>query len=200
MIDPNWNTYNTNWFEQFDDYVAINPYASPLPYKTLNAKYTPENTSEKYLEKETTYASIRANFVPASIKTSNGDGTFNDVDNSSSSVQTFYLLPTEAGASAYFLDLAAAQEYASKNSLDAGDIVEYADGVCYYNLFINPAQLFDILRNTYYVATITDIVGLGSNDEEENDPEKPVVVSTNMNVTLEIIDWVIDEDDYVLVQ
>ncbi len=200
LIDPNWSwtTFNSSWFEDLDTYDPVNA-NTITDVRLLTAKYVPENTSENYLEKETTYAAIRANFVPSTIKTSGGNGTFNDETNTAGVGTTFYTVAAGSGNIAYFLDQNVAEEYATANGLTATDVMTYTNGVCYYNLFLNPTKKFDVDRNTYYVATITEIVGLGSHNDEENDPEEPVSLTTTLKFNIEIIDWELQEDDYVLV-
>ncbi len=193
--DPNWGTYDANDFQSFtsaSDYVAINPYGE-TNVSNYRAKYFPENTTQNYLQKETSYASIRVKFTPSvyvdengTEKTTNGtaDGTFWTVRLSNGTVQ-------------YFDDEAEADAYNNDNS--GSKKSEYKEGYAYYNMYVNRDEHYDVIRNQYYKATVTDILGLGNPDPGPTEPEIPVETATNIKVDIEVVAWTLVEEDFQLI-
>lgn len=149
-----------------------------------------------------TYVRIRCAFIPTQYVT-DADGT---VSESESPGGDFWTLPLKSGAVAYFIDRGIAEDYFD-NADNSGlifnpeakgfdDLVlEYEDGNVDYGVFLHKtANNFDVVRNNYYIITITGINGLGEpGDTSQIDPkEKGSLVSFELTIN----DWEgVESDD-----
>ncbi|MCC8035938.1 MAG: fimbria major subunit [Rikenellaceae bacterium] len=156
-------------------------------------KYTPENTNQETLQRETTYASVRAEFIPEYFTTANGDL----VANTSSSAKSFWVVKLDQTGETYYFDNDTDADTFATNQGSVSD--EYKSGYCYYNLFLNPNGNFQTLRNNFYQLRITSITGLGNpNPEDGGNEEKPVTRPANIYVDVDIQPWTVVLDDYDL--
>lgn len=81
----------------------------------------------------------------------------------------------------YFSNKEAAAEYAAAHPEDVAVITEYADGVCYYNVWMRHAENgdeaeigpmeFGIVRNNIYQILVKSVTGPGSAEPEPHGPE-----------------------------
>lgn len=194
--DPNWATYATGDFESFTNYVAINA-STITDNKNLVVKYALENTSERHLEKEVTYASVRASFVPNAFL----DGTgVSKGSNVGQPAKTFWLVQTNDGVKNYFDVSTEADDYMTINDVAAKAPVkvEYTNGRCYYNLFLNPNGGYNAIRNAFYKATITQIIAPGNPNVGPKNPEQPIEAPTDITVNFEIQPWVMAQWNAIL--
>ncbi len=204
--DPNWidGSYRAEDFYRNDkqyydsEYVDVNEYNTAV--KQLNTKYVTENTSQMHYQWETTYASIRAEFIPE--KFSDADGVLSD--NTNPAASTFYTLMLEDGSTLYFEDLITANQYITNQGLNPDDYEpsEYKNGYCYYNMFLNPSDSdneFGTIRNAFYKTSITRIYGLGNpNPWDGGDEEIPVTTTTHIDVEVLPVPWSVVSDEYEL--
>jgi len=121
-----------------------------------------------------TYVRIRCAFSP-SKHIVDANGTV--VENGYTTGSTFWALPLADGTVAYFIDELIAKAYfgnAANSSLIANfdpdgydDLVaDYPGGNVDYGVFLHKtANTFDVVRNSYYIITITGINGLGESSE-----------------------------------
>ncbi len=193
--DPNWDTYAATDFENFSDYVAINA-STITDNKLLAVKYAAENTSKLHLEKETTYASIKATFVP---------GNFTDATGAlvpyTGTAKTFWMVSINGGVKNYFDAEATADAYMALPAIAAQSPVKsaaYTDGTCYYNLWLNPAGGYNAVRNSFYKATIMEVVAPGNPSPEPVEPEESIDKPTDILVEFEILPWNLVSWDAVL--
>lgn len=198
--DPNWDAavnYVAADYENFSDYVAINA-ASVSDNKDLVARYATENTSKLHLEKESTYASIKATFVPDAFM--DGTGTSKG-SNVGQAAKTFYMVTTNDGVKNYFDVSTEADAYMALPAVAAKSPVKsaaYTGGVCYYNLWLNPAGGYNAIRNAFYKATITQIIAPGNPSDLPKDPDQPIESPTDLTVKFEILPWNLVEWDAIL--
>ncbi|MDF9829764.1 Mfa1 family fimbria major subunit [Parabacteroides sp. PF5-6] len=142
-----------------------------------------------------TYVRIRCTFIPTHYVT-DADGKLSTTESAGGD---FWTLPLKDGAVAYFVDKDMAQAYFN-NVKNAGKIfnpetkefeqlvVKYAEGKVDYGVFLHKtANKFDVVRNNYYMITITAINGLGEpSGKEQIDPkEKGDLVSFDLVIN----DW-----------
>ncbi len=209
VIDPNWadGSFNSSDFyhettSNPDQYIAIDE--STTAIKQLNVKYANENTSEKHYQQETTYASVRATFIPDEF--TNLDGTPTDNSAATTGVDFWTLtLDQQGGAVLYFNDYNVMKDYAENNLPDGTYTASerYRNGYCYYNMFLNPSNdegnEYGTLRNEYYKTNITRIYGLGNpNPGDGGEEEIPVVSVTHIDVEVTMLPWSVVSDDYEL--
>ena len=199
--DPNWNeaSYNANQFlqAQASDYIPVNePNQSNL--RTL---YASENTSEKYRAKELTYVSVRAIFLPEEITVRNPFGGADYVilrrETSSATPQTFYAI-LQPGTR-FFLEKDVADAYAIENNIPAENVLTYADGYCYWNIYLNQPHDWDVYRNDYYKCIITSIECPGRYAPGivgPIDPESPPLI--NAMATANVVPWYGDKTNHEL--
>lgn len=190
--DPNWadGSYHEDDFTQESAYVNVNP--STAGIDALNNKYVPENTSEKHYAIESTYASLRVKFEPKLFVDEDGVEKI-----STWTSGTFWTVTFNDGTLNYFDDEDEAEAYALRNAAKGAGVKEYADGYCYYNLFINPDKGYNTLRNNYYKMTINSIKGLGNaNPEDGGNTEIPVPTEASIDVSIDIQPWNLVETGY----
>ncbi|MDR2585667.1 MAG: Mfa1 family fimbria major subunit, partial [Prevotellaceae bacterium] len=193
VIDPNWETFVGTDFEDLTtvaghEYVNISE-ASISDNRALTVRYALENTHKYHLQKEVTYASIKAFFVPEEFLDGNGQSKGSNVGNAP---KDFWMVTTNDGTKNYFDMESEAYAYQLLPDVAAKSPVKsetYQNGVCYYNLFLNPAGGYNAIRNAFYKATITQIIAPGNPGSEPKDPEQPVEVDTDLNVKFEVIPW-----------
>jgi hypothetical protein len=194
--DPNWATaeYNESDFSAAADAdyvpVADGPQDTPEDYAP-HARYALENTSQNYTLKEITRVSIRARFIPAQIN-SYADGTLTVADNPNlpSTFDTYYSVSPSVGRDvAYFNDQAMAAAYAADNG--GVPVKTYTGGYNFWNIYLNAASDWDVLRNDYYKCNITRIMFPGATDAgitpelEDTTPTE----DTNISVTINPLFW-----------
>lgn len=191
--DPNYEKATTN---KTDFYKAI-----AGDYKTVNAAtatidnesklYVTENTSDGIWESHSTYASVRGQFLPANVvklKTA-GTATGTDADGdviaetASATAKTFYTVSVN-GKRYYFYDNTDATAFATAYTAAK---VTYTDGWCYYNVFLNPAGNYNVLRNKYYKVTVSAIHGIGEGEDGSDDDD--INVPTKISITVDIENW-----------
>ncbi len=197
--DPNWalGSYLSTDFENLGDYIPVNAAGtsgvSGAAAKLLTAKYAPENTSQAHLQKETTYASIRAKFVPNQFSDANGISKGSNVG---LPAKTFWIVTDAEGLRKFFDVQAQAQTYAANNGGTVS--APYNNGYCYYQAYLNPKNGYNTIRNDFYHVVITKISGPGKPDPDPKDPELPVETPTDITVSVEIIAWTYMADNYEL--
>ncbi len=197
--DPNWalGSYAAADFENFSDYTPIDATGTSgtngSAANLLTAKYIPENTSEAHLQKETSYASIRAKFVPAEFSDETGASKG---ANAGQSAKTFWIVSNAGGARKFFDVQTEAATYAANNGGTVS--ASYTGGYCYYQAYLNPKNGYNAVRNDFYHVVITKINGPGKPDPDPKDPDLPVETPTDITVSVEIIAWTYAADNYEL--
>lgn len=130
--------------------------------------YAPENTIDDAggaaQHNDVTYVSVRAKFEPNQFEDPADEPALWD--------GTFYAVFTgnddEDGiGQRYFYDEDNAIAYAAANPAIAAPTVHtYTGGYCYYRIYLNQGGNYGLYRNTIYVATITHINTIGTNDPD----------------------------------
>lgn len=168
-----------------------------------NSVFTTENTSVGIKQSENTYVSVRGKFVPAKISTYTTGGSIGEGDAITAGT-TFYKVIVNAVVY-FFSDKTHADALSTDN--EGAQVMEYKEGLTYYNIFLNPNGLtngevvgvnpYDVLRNTKYNVTINKIIGLGDNKDNVDDEE--IGKTTDLDVSITVEDWktVAQEGDLV---
>lgn len=195
FILPSVSTFSpTNTLADFykeNAYKAVN--ANGTAIASANASYALENASAQSLEGYSTYASIRAKFVPTTVVklSTAGNGASGLVSETAPATpQTFYVV-TNAGVKYYFIDENDATAYDGEvNGLPSARVDTYTDGYCYYKAYLNPAVDYNIYRNNFYKVNITAVNGLGQSGDDIDNPEHEISKPTNITVDIVVEPWV----------
>lgn len=172
-------------------------HVDPTPVSAVsNTFYLMENIANG-VSANATYARVRCKFTPATILDATGAaGTLNAAGD-------FATLAMAAGSVAYFESLAAATAYAAANpalvALGATP-VEYQNGLCDYGISLEKTSgKFDVVRNTYYVITITGFGGLGI-PTTPGTPTNPITPTSKGYIDFELVveDWDTASDNPIL--
>jgi hypothetical protein len=207
--DPNWSegSYVESQFSQAGpgDYVPVNE-ATVSNVKNLIALYAAENTSQKRTMREITRVTVRAAFIPDELLvykngTDNAEG-YAVVTSASEGItvpRTFFTVTVYRPNPeiAFFYDENIAKSYVQDKGLTLDDIVTFADGLFYWDIFLNNG-IWDVMRNDYYKSTITRIVAPGRPFVDVTDPDNQPPVKTNITTDIDVLPWYSVENDYVL--
>jgi len=184
------------------DYVLVNEHT--VAVKDLTPKYCLENTTRDFLMGQITRVTVRATFIPASIKafvngTDNTEG-YKDEAVSATTPATFYSVLYNGGADkAYFFDINAATAFAGEKGVS---VMTYNNGYCYWDMFLNPDNIvstpYDVLRNDFYRCNITKIIAPGRSTPDVTDPDIPPMQATDLMVDIEVVYWNPIHNDYEL--
>lgn len=183
-------------------FLEINP-ADRTGINDFTVKYALENTSTNHLKGETTYAAIEATFIPKNWSTYDGT-TLTTTSHTGAPIAPLYQLVTSSNIY-YFANENDATTYNTSIG-GAGEIKEYAEGKCYYFVWLNPGGSsgktapYDVLRNDYYKINITKINSVGATSPTIPDTEKPKKIEedANISLTIEVLQWNKYEDDEIL--
>jgi len=168
-------------------------------YWDVNHTYITENipdvdTYATSLSSQVTYARIQCQFIPSVML--DGAGTLVAY----TAGDDFYALRLTNNQVAYFsmhVYAAALASLSSENSTLSGSSTEilYKNGICNYGVFpTREAGKYDIVRNHYYIVTISAINGIG----QPTDPSTPITPSSKGDIEFEITvnNWIpVDIDD-----
>lgn len=178
-----------------DTYKAVN--ASVTNITSANVSYALENASAQNLEGYSTYASIRAKFLPSTVVKLNvaGHGSSGLTSTTAPATpQTFYVV-SNAGVRYYFISQADAVAYDAEINGGAGSMTTYEDGYCYYKVYLNPKENYNIYRNNLYLVNITAINGLGQSGDDIDNPDHEISKPTTINVDIVVESWAENTQD-----
>ena len=171
------------------DYITVN--ASGKNINNLDAKYAPENTNDNTIAGNLTYVSVSAKFAPKKVLTGT-TGAW--VETTHGTVGDFWCIRTTTG-NVYFKTVAEANAYAAEFSVLANNITKYTGGVCYYTVYVNKANNYDVFRNDFYQVTIDEIMGLGDSTEGPKVSTDPVDVTTQIKVDVKVAPWNLESEN-----
>lgn len=174
-----------------DSYQALN--ASTTAITASNVSYALENASSQNLEGYTTYASIRAKFIPTTVVklTTAGNGASGLVSETVPATPVTFYTVSNAGVRYYFLNQTDATAYDTEINGANTTLATYTNGYCYYKAYLNPDNNFNIYRNNLYKVNITAVNGIGESDKDIIDnPDKEISKPTNITVSVDIEDWI----------
>ncbi|MDR2627145.1 MAG: Mfa1 family fimbria major subunit, partial [Dysgonamonadaceae bacterium] len=198
--DPNWDTYDVADFipAETADYATVLDRATTAT-PTISqyvARYASENTSKDKKKLEITRVTVRTTFIPDNITVSDGAGGFKSSTATAEGIlapQTFYtVLEPTTFSTLYFYDKTLAEAYAATKGLTADKVIEYPDGYCYWDMFLNKnstANKWDVVRNDFYKCSITRIVAPGHATPEVSNPDESPDTETNISVNIEVSFW-----------
>ena len=215
--DPNWDaagydnlTYAGD-FENMSNWASIlssTNFATPEDYQTAGVvRYATENTSERKFKKEITRVLVSGTFIPAKLTQSDGAGGFLQITNpniSTNTVVSFWAVtPSPVEGSYFFSTEAGAQAFATSKGMPTTSeyVLFYNNGLCYWDIFLDKvsgANRWDVLRNDYYKCTINSIKALGRPGTDLPDPNVTPDTETKIDVTIEVLFWVLKAADYDL--
>jgi hypothetical protein len=188
--DPNWDTYDAADFEHPADYIPVN--AKNADPAAWGVKYAPENTSKVPVEKNSTYAVIRAVFVPAVFHDKDGMPTPNE-----GMRKSFWTVKTADGE-LYYFDMEMAADGFVTNHPESVKSARYANGECYYSAYLGPSNGYSTLRNTFYRVNVKSLIPPGRPTPEPADPDQPLSGVTDIDIEVVIIPWDVVDDGYDL--
>lgn len=196
---PNALNYSpTNTLADFykeNSYKAVN--ANGTAIKTANVSYALENISTQSLEGYSTYASIRAKFLPTKVVKLSvaGNGSSGLVSETAPvNPQTFYVV-SNAGVKYYFIDQIDAAAYDATINGATPTMSTYQDGYCFYKAYLNPAHNYNIFRNNLYKVNITAINGLGQSGDNIDNPGHEISKPTNITIDIVVEPWAENTQD-----
>lgn len=176
------------------DYIALNTVGTAI--NSLAAKYALENTNDNTIAGNLTYISVRAGFIPDKVWNGVSGGTWTENTNSAG-LSTFYCIKTATG-NIYFNTSTEANDYCTDYAVPTTNIVTYTNGICYYTVYVNKANNYDVLRNDFYQAKIDKILGLGDSAPGPVNPLIPVATITNIQVEITVVPWNLETEDFDL--
>jgi hypothetical protein len=219
--DPNWDSYTAGDFAQAvstpstpttDKYIPV--VTTQANIKDLDALYASENTSYNKTKGEITRVTVRASFIPDKILVfkdpqdpSKGIEPSDPVTEGYTDPEPFWsVTPSVAEATSFFYDEDVANafiaEYVIANPGSTPSKVEYPEGYCYWNIFLNKASTtnqWDVLRNDFYRCTITRVAAIGNPTPDIEDPGTPPDTDTKITTNINVLFWNLPiEADYVL--
>lgn len=175
--------------------VGDNPSAAATA--ATNFKYMKENiqtTPDLTLGTNITFIRIQAVFTPASAV----DGAGSPIA-APATGSTFWTLDHTAGSKIYFANTTDVATYLA-NPVLAANVVggstavakEYVNGLVEYGIFPQKtAGKYDIVRNNYYIVTISGINGLGTPGGHLNPPIViPPTSKGDLTFSLTVTDWI----------
>lgn len=188
------------------DYKNVNPTATAN--NLLAGFYATENVNTTNMAGNTTAAILRAQFTPT-------NGTVVTDYNTATGVKTMGNLT--AGQS--FWVRIADNSYWSKAAYDKAIVAggthsilatdfsrEYANGIGYYRLWVQDAAgTRGVIRNNYYVLSVTKVNGPGAptvpgvnpaDPDQPEDPTKPVEDDTFVSVDVTVLAWDVQSSDH----
>lgn len=175
-----------------NSYVATHTGASPLEmgyfshYMTL--AYTNENTQskEKHSPDFMTGLLLKTVYEPKTVYSSYAAGVLTPAGSYAKGTTFYRYTPTKASMveedSKYFTTEAAATAYKTAHPEDLAEIVEYENGVCYYNIWLRHANVdsnphttfpmeYGIVRNNIYRVGVEKFTGPGTPTPSYEGPE-----------------------------
>ncbi|MDR2474418.1 MAG: Mfa1 family fimbria major subunit [Bacteroidales bacterium] len=212
--DPNWSgaAFNPNEFlPRYDEtndaaysFVPINE-ANISQITAYNALYASENTSELHRKKEITRVLVRAVFTPDSIVVKEGTRFVNKHATALgiTSPVDFWLIavPRPENELLFFTTYSIAVDYATTNAIPVNDanIVKYTGGKCYWDMFLNKNNSWDVQRNDYHQCVINRIMAPGRALPSVPDPDNPPPADTEIDANITVTPWTVIADEYNLV-
>jgi hypothetical protein len=170
----------------FDNFRTVNTTSEAQDIKKLSPSYVLENTTEKKLKGELTYATVKAKFTPKFIHTYAAPNVTTTA-NTKNDFQSLYVF-NDGGLYYYFTDKAQADAFKADRNIDYRT---YQDCTCFYTVYLSPNNDYNVLRNEYYKITVNKIVRLGnyypgpSPDDSGNEQGG----EANIQATVEVQPW-----------
>jgi hypothetical protein len=204
-VDPNWtftgsmpyqadfiNYFNTTSYSgQFADiskFVAVSKASESVADPSLHQKaYVLENTHKAKIKGELTYGSVKATFVPAATHSFDGS-TVTATPYAIGTAPALLYVFNNGGLFYYFTDLTEANNYKSVSNLD---YKTYHDGLCFYDVYLDPNFDYNVLRNDYYQVTITKVNKLGREVAEIDDPDSEIGAVADIEFTIVVRPWTV---------
>lgn len=188
------NEFGTNNNLDASAYTDVDAENTAVSARTV--KYVTENTTKNPKQGDVTYVSVRAKFVPNAYHTFDGTNVTEVTIPPTQVPANLYVVETVSGEVYYFQVESEANTFAA--TLANATVGHYKNGLCYYFIWLDPnkvtpespANTYASIRNFFYDTKITKVNSLGYPDPEEPNPTKPLPKDTELEVSIEIKDWV----------
>lgn len=194
-----------------DAYISLNEagVGTANDYKELDALYVPENTNDVSggtpRAGNLTYIAVKAEFFPDQEATYTGSTLATANNAIGNKGTTFYMVKVidnnNSGETLnlYFYDENEANDFINDGGYSGGSVdytvavtnpVEYVDAVCYYTVYMNMGNEYDVYRNDFYRSTVTKIAGLGDPAPGPIDPDLPPADKrTDIEISIDVEPW-----------
>jgi hypothetical protein len=181
-------------FENIATFVDVNTGAD---YETTwSNKYAVENTSTDPTEANSTYAFIKATFVPTKVCKNATTEEMEDNPNGATPT-TFYVVKAPGGRTFYCSDAGVASGLVSKFGVPTVSH-EYTNGLCYFSAYLNKDNDYSTIRNEFYLLNIKNMVPPGSSENDPTKPDTELEAPTDIDIDVTIAPWVPKTSDYEL--
>ncbi len=198
--DNNWASFAAADFFPVGSYQPVS--AKDATVATVTPVYAPENTAEKYdvNGNNLTFVSVRAQYAPAFFCDENGNSK-----GTNTAAPTSFWTVTRTDGTLYYFDVEADADAFNGKFIGSTKSPKYVDGYCYWRGYLNQkgtpdativgstAAKFDVLRNTYYKATVTGIKAPGYPTDQGK-----VTEPTTLNMEVDIAPWQTVSDNWNL--
>jgi len=173
-----------------DDPGAAAVAATNSAYIMENIQATPDMTAGTNIS----FLRVQCTFIPTNLITGSA-GNWVSGASGWSTATTFYTVSNANGTIAYFGTSALAAAYIADTASGAATgatVKTYTDGLVEYGIFLSKtAGKFDIVRNNYYVVTISGINGLGVPGGETTPPTIiPPTSKGSLDFSFTVTDWI----------
>lgn len=198
---------NVNNFGQLETPFFFNPEVTGMYYPTLGADatglvfietngtattYGMENSNQTPKTGNTTFALIQGIFTPAAVVDKDGEP---ETINLNGDFWRIQLADESFTDKLYMEDPTGGTDITGLTNAKA---VKYAEGLCYYSLYLadnsinnNTTLKYTVKRNSFWKMTITSVGGVGSNTPEGVVPEveDPIEAETYIKAKIDVLDW-----------
>ncbi|MDR2811280.1 MAG: Mfa1 family fimbria major subunit [Tannerellaceae bacterium] len=149
-------------------------------------RYVLENTNEKRLEGELTYATVEAKFTPKYTHSYSGSTVKATENTTNKNDYAFLYVFNDGGTFYYFTDKTEADQYKA----DTGNgYLTYVNCICFYDVYLNPNEKNNVYRNDYYKITIEKISRLGDPYPGTDHPTFEKDGKADLEVTITVQKW-----------
>lgn len=188
------NEFGTN--DNIDASAYTDVDAENVAVTARKVKYVTENTTKNPKQGDVTYVSVRAKFIPKAYHTFDGTNVTVVTTPPSQVPADLYVVETTSGEVYYFQVESEANSF--KATLANATVGHYKNGLCYYFIWLDPnkttaaspANTYAAIRNFFYDTKITKVNSLGYPNPEEPNPIDPLPKDTQLEVSIDIKDWV----------
>ncbi|MDR2389021.1 MAG: Mfa1 family fimbria major subunit [Tannerellaceae bacterium] len=182
---------NSTWAANaFDDFKEVTTSSNTSDIMSFAPAYVLENTNEQKLKGELTYALVSAKFTPE-FTHSYANSQVTATTNTAKDISKLYVF-NNGGTYYYFTDKTEADLYQTDKGLD---YKEYTDCTCFYRVFLNPGEKYNVYRNDYYRVTVEQVVRLGEPLPELEDPTLEIGGTAALKVNIDVQQWQLKTQD-----
>jgi hypothetical protein len=181
------DVWTSNTAGVFDGFKNVTKKAEASDITKFFPAYVLENTSQKRLDGELTYAYIKAKFTPAYIHEYDAaTGVITSAANTLDNFAKLYVF-NNSGTFYYLKDETQAIKLAQDKSLS---YETYTDCFCFYMVNLNTeAKNYDVYRNDYYKLEIEKVLRIGDAYQGPEDPTAQKGGKADLQVKVTVQKW-----------